>query len=63
MFETLESRQLFSVAVGASPLVETAPPPAVGVEVGESKKPKPRPTETVRLPYATTALEYGPISS
>jgi len=62
MLETLESRQLFSATLSADLSVD-APPSAVTVDAVESKKPKPKPTESVQMPYMKLELEYVLVSS
>ena len=61
MFESLESRQFFSVTVGTEPAVDTAP--AITVDAVESKKPKPKPTGTTQQTYMVVTMENVLISS
>jgi hypothetical protein len=62
MFESLESRQFFSVTLGSDVTSDVSPPPADTVYTVESKKPKPRPSGTQQTYYAVT-LENVLVSS
>ena len=48
------------MTVGTEPAVDAAP--AITVDAVESKKPKPKPTESVSMPYMKIELEYVMIS-
>ena len=63
MLETLESRQFFSVTLGADLSADAAPPPAVTVDAVESKKPKPKPQGTEQQTYYTVTMENVLVSS
>lgn len=63
MFESLESRQFFSVTVGTEPAVDAAPAPVISVDAVEAKKPKPKPTGTTQQTYLVVTMEDCLISS
>ena len=60
MLETHESRQFFSVTIGADPSIDTAPAPdTTDVVASKKPKPQPKPTET----YMQVTLENALVSS